>query len=187
VGESSPAAERLACGHTTGELVEHLAGEAAPEFAAHAAGCPHCSAALAELAPGWSALRRATEVSVDAPSGLLDRALRTARRARGRESGDPAEIPQDCGALRVAPRATLVLARRLSAQLIARRPAARLLSCTGDGREVRVELRVGYGTPIPELVAGLQAELATALRDVLGAAAPVVHVRVVDVAPAHEP
>lgn len=76
-----------------------------------------------------------------------------------------------------------MLARRLSGELIADRPGVRLLACTGDVHEVRVDLQVGYGLPAPEVTTRLRAELERALRDLLGAAAPAVWVRVADVAP----
>lgn len=188
MGESSLDPEhRLACGHTTGELVEHLAGDASPEFSAHAAECPHCRAALAELAPTWAPVREAAELSVEPPQGLLDRALLTARRARAGDTGPPVEIPQENGVLRVAPRTTLVVARRLSAELLARIPDARLLACTGDAHEVRVDVEVEYGASVPDLADRFQAELGAALREVLGAAVPAVWVRIADVAPRQEP
>lgn len=188
MGESSLDPERrLACGHTIGELVEHLAGDAPPEFSAHAAECPHCRAALAELAPSWAPVRRAAQLSVEVPHGLLDRTLLAARGARAAQGGSPVEIAQEFGALRVDPRATLVLARRLSAELIAHQPDVRLLACTGDAREVRIDLEVEYWSDAPALAADLQAEIESALRAALGAAVPAVWVRIADVAPRREP
>ena len=184
MSESSlDADQHLACGRTVGELVEHLAGDAPPEFAAHAVGCPHCQAALADLAPGWEPVRRAAQLSVEPPRGLLERTLLTVRGARDGAGGSPAEIAQEQGSLRVAPQATLVLARRLSGELLADRPGVRLLACTGDVHEVRVDLQVGYGLDAPEVTTRLRAELERALRNLLGAAAPAVWVRVADVAP----
>ncbi|MFR9729309.1 hypothetical protein ACL03H_08775 [Saccharopolyspora sp. MS10] len=172
----------LPCGHTVGELVEHLAGDAPAEFAAHARGCPHCRAALADLAPaGWEPVRRAARVEVEPPADLVSRALLTVRGAR--EAGPSAEVAQENGLLRVTPQAVLVLARRMSAELLADRPGLRLLACTGDVREVRVDVVADYGSPAPALSARLQDDLGGALRGHLGAAAPSVWVRIADVAP----
>ncbi|MDI2028874.1 hypothetical protein QFW96_09640 [Saccharopolyspora sp. TS4A08] len=175
--------QRLSCGHTIGELVEHLAGDAPPEFAAHVASCPHCQAAMAGFGPGWAPVRRAAEVAVETPNGLLDRALLTARRARGLDSGPLIEIAQDGGALRVTPHAALVLARRLSAELLANVPGARVLACTGDSQEICVELEVSYGSAAPELATRLRTDLEDALRVTLGPGVPAVWVRIADVVP----
>ncbi|GAA3361274.1 hypothetical protein [Saccharopolyspora gregorii] len=174
----------LPCGRTIGELLDHLAGEAPEDFGAHVRTCPHCRAALAELAPtGWEPVRRAAELAVEPPEGLVSRALLTVRGARAAAGGEPAEVAQEFGTLRISAQATLVLARRLSAELLADVPEARLLSCTGDVREVRVDVVIGYGVPAPALTARLQDDLGRALREHLGAAAPSVWVRVADVAP----
>lgn len=173
--------QQLACGHTYGELVEHLAGDSTPEFAEHVAGCPHCRAALDRLAPSWAPVRRAAQVSVEPPNGLLDRVLMTSRRARGVNVGPSIEILQEGGALRVTPHAALVLARRLTAELLAGFPGVRLLACTGDSQEIRVELQVTYGSDAPELATRLREEVEDGLRGALGPGAPVVWVRIADV------
>lgn len=177
----------LACGHTLGELVEHLAGDSTPEFAAHVAECSHCRAALDRLGPGWAPVRRAAAVSVEPPHGLIDRVLLTTRQARAVNAGASIEIAQDGGSLRVTPHAALVLARRLTADLLARRGGARLLSCTGDSQEIRVEIAVRYGSDAPELAARIREDVEAALTDVLGAGAPPVWVRIADVVIPEQP
>ncbi|MEU6127977.1 hypothetical protein ABZ805_02280 [Saccharopolyspora sp. NPDC047091] len=174
----------LPCGRTIGDLLDHLAGEAPDGVAAHVRTCPHCRAALTDLAPtGWEPVRRTAELAVEPPEGLVSRALLTVRGARAAAGGEPAEVAQELGTLRVSAQATMVLARRLGAELLAEVPGTRLLSCTGDVREVRVDVEIGYGLPAPALTARLQHDLGRALREHLGAAAPSVWVRVADVAP----
>lgn len=174
----------LPCGHTVGELVDHLAGDAPAGFAAHVRTCPHCRAELAGLAPGgWEPVRRAAELSVEPPEGLVSRTLLTVRELRGGSAGSSAEVAQELGMLRVTPQATLVLARRLSLELLADRRGTRLLACTGDVHEIRLDVVIDYGLPAPALAAQLQDDLERALRAHLGAAAPAVWVRIADVAP----
>ncbi|TWF92930.1 hypothetical protein [Saccharopolyspora dendranthemae] len=177
----------LACGHTLGELVEHLAGDSTPEFAAHVAGCSHCRAALDRLGPGWAPVRRAAAVSVEPPHGLVDRVLLTSRQARAANAGASIEIAQDGGSLRVTPHAALVLARRMTADLLARIGGAHVLSCTGDSQEIRIELVVSYGSDAPELAVRLREDIESALADVLGAGAPPVWVRIADVVVPEQP
>ncbi|MDA3649523.1 hypothetical protein LZ318_07730 [Saccharopolyspora indica] len=172
----------LPCGRTDAELLDVLADSAPPELAEHVRTCPHCQAELAELKAVWAPVRRTAQIPVEPPHGLVERALMTVRGVRGGRGAAPVELAQEGGALRIHPQAVVLLTRQLCAEILTRHPGAHLRGCVGDADEVRVDLAVRYLLPA-SLAEQVQQDLVAALRDVLGAGAPEVWVRIVDVEP----
>jgi hypothetical protein len=165
----------LPCGRTLGVLLDFLADSAPTEFAEHLRACPHCQAELAELDPDWAPTRRGANRPIEPPHGLVERALMAVRGGRG---GAPVELTREGGKLQ---QAVVLLARRLCLEVLTRHPGVHLRGCVGDVDEVQVDLTVRYLLPVPDLADMIQQDLSAALRKVLGADAPAVRVRVVDV------
>ncbi|MEV0697536.1 hypothetical protein AB0I53_06400 [Saccharopolyspora sp. NPDC050389] len=173
----------LPCGRTDGMLLDFLADSAPTELAEHIPTCRHCQARLAELDSDWAPVRRTARLPIEPPHGLVERALMAVRGVRGGRGAAPVELAQEGGKLRVSPQAVVLLTRRLCLGLIAERPGVHLRGCVGDVDEVRVDLAVRYPLPAPELADAIHHELTAALSEALGAGAPAVWVRVVDVQP----
>jgi hypothetical protein len=173
----------LPCGHTLGALLTFAADRTPTELADHVETCPYCPAELAELDKIWGSVRRSARVPVQPPDGLVERALATVRALRADSGAGSRELDQDRGVLRIAPQAVLTLTRQACSEIVTTYPGVSLRSCSGDVDEVRVDLVVRYPLPARELAVSVQAELARALRAVLGAAAPSVSAQVIDIAP----
>lgn len=128
-------------------------------------------------------MRRTARLPVESPHGLVERALRAVRGVRGGLGAAPVELTQKDGKLRIAQQAVVLLTRRLCLEILTGHPGVHLRGCVGDVDEVQVDLTVRYALPLPEEADAIQRELVAALREVLGAGAPGVLVRVVDVEP----
>lgn len=175
----------LPCGRTDAELLDVLAGSGQPELAEHVRTCPHCQAELAELEAAWAPVRRTARIPVEPPHGLVERALMTVRGVRGGRGAAPVELAQEGGTLRIHPQAVVLLTRQLCAEILTHHPGVHLRGCVGDADEVQVDLTVRYLLPA-SLAEQVRQDLAAALRDVLGAGAPAVWVRIADVEPPRE-
>ncbi|GAA2800936.1 hypothetical protein [Saccharopolyspora taberi] len=181
--DRSSADPTLPCGRTVVELVALQSDGGPPELAAHVRECRYCQAELAELDAAWAPVRRAAEVPVEPPHGLVERALTTVRGIRAGSGSTPVELAQDGGTLRILPQAVLLLTRRLCLEILTGHPGVHLRGCTGDVDEVRVDLMVRYRLPAPVEAERIRRELTAALREALGAAAPAVWIRIADVEP----
>lgn len=98
------------CGADIDNLLEQVAGGHAAERDAHQARCPHCQAALIELAEVWAPVQRLADQPVATPTGLLAAVMRRVDR-----------LTQDMwhtldqtnlGAITVAARVVATIARR---------------------------------------------------------------------------
>ena len=69
------------CGALLDELLEQVADGTSPADPANQETCPHCRAALTELADVWAPVRRLTAENVTAPptltSTIMERSART--------------------------------------------------------------------------------------------------------------
>lgn len=173
----------LPCGRTDGVLLDFLADSAPPELSEHIPTCRFCQAELAELDSDWAQVRRAASLPIEPPHGLVERALTAVRGVRGGRGAAPVELDQDGGKLRIAQQAVVLLTRRLCLERLAKHPGVHLRGCIGDVDEVRVDLTIRYPLPAPDLAEAIHQELTAELREALGAGAPAVWVRVVDIEP----
>lgn len=173
----------LACGWPASALVDLVAepDRADPELAEHARGCPHCRNELAALERQWNAVRQAAAAPVATPEGLVSRALETMRGLRGGGGSDPVELAQPGGSLRIFDRPLLLLVRQEAADLLRDWPGVHLRGLNGGDRRVELAIAVGYGQDAVALAESVRAELVERLEISLGAATPVLTVRVVDV------
>lgn len=172
----------LACGRPASALVDLVAEpeRADPELAEHARGCRYCGSELAALQRQWNAVRQAAATPVNPPDGLVSRALETVRGIRGGGS-EPLELAQPGGRLRIGDRPLLLLVRQEAIDLLRDWPGVHLRGLSGGDRRVELAVAVGYGRDAAALAESLRAEVAERLAASLGAAAPELSVRVVDV------
>lgn len=184
MGEPSFEADQtLPCGRTIGMLVAFVADHEPVGLADHVDTCPYCRAELPELDRSWGLVRRSASMPIAPPDGLAERAVATVRGLRGGVGAGSRELEQDRGRLRIDRRAVLAMTRQACSDILSAHPGVYLRGVSGDVDEVRVDLAVRYPLPAREPVASVRAELDRALRDVLGAAAPAVSARLVDIAP----
>lgn len=158
--------DRLDCGRDVADLVEQVADGHATGRDEHQAGCPHCQAALTEIALHWSPVRDAVIEPVPVPAGLL--AAITARVRTLAGTGRYAVRQTERGVTRIA---TWVLERAV-ARATARVPGVsgvvgRVVTvlANASGRplvSVQVSLTGRYGAPLPAV--------AEAVRDAVRAA-----------------
>ncbi|MGQ0837870.1 hypothetical protein [Actinokineospora sp.] len=171
----------LPCGRTLADLVAVAADGpgADPVLVAHAADCPHCGAELAALRAQWDLVRAAAAEPVHTPDGLVSRVLDSVRGVRGR--GGEFQLDQVGGALLVAERVVVLLARSAAADLLAGHGGGHLRSVRAAGDTVDIGLAVRFGTPIQPLAELVRAHVSAWLREHLGTSVPAVTVDVVDV------
>ncbi|SDP54890.1 hypothetical protein SAMN04487905_105150 [Actinopolyspora xinjiangensis] len=183
MNEETFASERLLpCGHRVGELIGYHLDGFSSEFAEHLRGCPHCRAELDEIARRWQPVRRLARTRVVPSDDLVERTLTTLRGLRDRHGGDPLELSQEHGTLRIQSPATLTLTRRLSTEVLADFPGMAVRSCLVTDDAVRVDLVATYPAAAHELLPEIHRRLTAALHDFLGAGTPELSVRLVDVA-----
>ncbi len=175
------AGHRLPCGYSVADLLELLADPDREETAEHVRTCPYCGERLRVLRGQWEPVRRAAAAPVRPPAGLVERTLATVREARRDHGGDPVELSQDGGTLRVSAAATLSLTRAACTDLVADRRGVRLAACRGGAYGVTVDLVVTYPLPALEVAEAVRTGLTGRLRDYLGAGTPRVSVHIADV------
>lgn len=180
--EDFPSDQRLPCGRTVGDLLAYHTDGVPTEPNEHIDNCPHCRNQLAEISRRWRPVRHTARSSVVTPDGLVERTLANLRTVRGGHGGDATEIPQEKGTLRIQPSAARTLGRGLCVDVLRDFPGVRLRSCSGDAEEIRADLVVAYPTPV-DVLDDIRSRLADSLHEHLGAATPVVSVRLVDVTP----
>ncbi len=171
----------LPCGRDAADLVALVADgrSADPALAAHAAGCPHCTAELAALDGQWELVRAAAAQRPSTPDGLAGRALAAVRGVRGR--GGSFDLAQPGGLLRVSEGAVALLARAAAARVLAEHGGGHVRMVRAGGGTVDIGLAVRFGDAIAPLVAHVRAALRSHLAEHLGDSVPAVNVEVVDV------
>lgn len=106
---SADGEDRLPCGTAVADLFEQVAAGRQSQLSTHQRGCPHCRAALMELAELWGPLRELAAASVTAPAGML-----TSIMIRVRELAREvwyAVLPDGRGRTTIAARVVGVIAR----------------------------------------------------------------------------
>jgi uncharacterized alkaline shock family protein YloU len=195
--------QHLDCGADVDDLLEQVADGHADRRTDHQQHCPHCQAALLELADVWAPVHRLASQSVQVPAGLTAAVMRHIQELV-RDVWHTLHRTDD-GAIRVAGRVVADLARRAASRVpgvgvafgrsstgsdataapvtTADQPAVGVL-----GRTAIVDLTVAitYGQPIVEIARRVQQQVITELHDTIGLRRITVNVSVDDVLPAPE-
>ncbi|GAA4867864.1 MULTISPECIES: hypothetical protein [Saccharopolyspora] len=171
----------LPCGRPAAALVALLGdpAEADPELREHVRGCRFCTDEFAALDRQWQAVRQAAAAPVEVPEGLVSRALETVRGLRG--TAEPVELAQPGGRLRILPRPLLLLVRQVATDVLRERPGVHLRGLHGGDRWVELTIAVRYGLEAVVLAESVREQITERLEGSLGAATPVLSVRVGDV------
>ncbi|WP_167759144.1 Asp23/Gls24 family envelope stress response protein [Blastococcus sp. TF02A_35] len=141
--------DRLPCGAGVDDLLTQVAEHAPPRDPAHQRSCPHCRAALAELADLWAPVTELAAEDVRAPAGLLQEVM-TQIRELSRNAWH-AVLTDPTGQTRIAARVVGAVAR-LAAESVPHVSVA-----LGNGRP-----ETGAGqSPSPTEIAGAAGEPAT--------------------------
>lgn len=192
---------RLPCGASYDDLLAQVVDRLPARDPVHQRSCPHCRAALAELAALWAPVHALAAEDVRAPSRLLDNVM-----ARVRELPRNtwyAVIPTDRGVTRIAarvvgavarlaaeeiPHVTLALGGGRTAQAHTATeiagPAAEAstdIGVAGTHVVVDVQVVVSMGTHIPGIGDQIRAHISSRIAAMTGLAAAEVNVTIVDV------
>ena len=174
---------RLACGRTTGPLLEQVAEGRGGDLDAHQATCPYCRAALAEFDRLWAPVRAVAADRPEAPASLVDAALRRVRGAS--DEPDYGRIDSPLGHTRVAARVVTALARHLAAGVPGVEVALGRLAAdghrdsgevvpdveagvTGGSTAVQITLAAAYGQDLQALGERIRVVVARGVREVTG-------------------
>jgi uncharacterized alkaline shock family protein YloU len=194
--------EQLPCGRSWDELLEQVARGDGDVLSAHQVTCPHCGAALAELAQVWAPVRVLAAEQVRAPRGLLDRVMHQVRDV-ARQHWHTV-VPSERGSTRVAARVVATLARlaagrvpgvrvalgRTSDPAAAHRAAAATdahawpgaaIGVAGGSTVVDLALAVRYGVGLHELAEQVRRVVVGDLRRLAGLEHVEVNVTIDDV------
>jgi uncharacterized alkaline shock family protein YloU len=105
--------DRVPCGAWLDDLLEQVADDTPPADLAHQETCPHCRAALAELADLWIPVRRLAAVNITAPSSLTSTIMERVHTIAAH--GWHAVLTGQSGVTRIAAWVVAVIARRAAA------------------------------------------------------------------------
>ncbi|WP_166509687.1 Asp23/Gls24 family envelope stress response protein [Blastococcus sp. TF02-8] len=141
--------DRLPCGVGVDTLLTQVAEHAPPRDPAHQRSCPHCRAALAELADLWAPVTKLAAEDVRAPAGLLQEVMAQIRELS--RNAWHAVLTDPTGQTRIAARVVGAVAR-LAAESVPHVSVA-----FGGGRP---ETRAGQSPSLTE-IAGAAGEPAT--------------------------
>jgi hypothetical protein len=133
--------------------------------------------------PRWELVRAAARTTVPTPPGLVARVLQSVQGLRGQTTSEPIEVAFDGGRLRVSGRVVVLIARRLGTELARELDGVHVSAVALEADGLQVLITVRYGVAAREAATLLRARLRDGLTDQLGAAAPPVHVHIVDVHP----
>lgn len=180
---------RLACGADIDDLLEQVADGHAAQLDEHQTECPHCRAALTELADLWTPMRALTDTPVDPPPALPAAVM-------GRISQLLHDVwytvePTGAGSIRVAARTVAAVARTAALRVPGVRvafgrsthepTATRADTATrhhryphaavgvlGQTAVVELALAVTYGESIETIARDVQRRVINELRDTIG-------------------
>lgn len=194
----------LACGADPDVLLAQVAEGRGDHRDTHQSHCPHCRATLAEYARLWAPFDELATTDVQAPSGLIDRALASVREQAGPVGFG--RVTDEQGSFLVAARAVVSVAgyaARTSAgvrmalgalgELIdpGTGPATepRSVGAGVSGQSVAVELAVAaeYGHDLQRLAEHLRERVVSEVRAQTGLDVVVVDIVITDVFSALEP
>lgn len=196
---------RLPCGARYDDLLAQVADRTPPPDPRHQATCPHCRAALADLAATWGPLHELAAQDVRAPDSVLT-AVMTHIRELARHTWY-ADVPAEHGHTRIGARVIGAVARLAAEELPgvalalghghghgharARADQATIAGPAGEsatdvgvaGSHVVIDIHVAVelGTPIPATAARLRAHIARTVAAHLGLTAVEVNITVADV------
>jgi uncharacterized alkaline shock family protein YloU len=185
------------------ELLDQVAGHAAPAHREHQRACRHCQATLAELTALWQPVRDLAAEDVQAPAHLLEAVMHRIRRLP--HSTWHAVIPSDSGSgeTRIAARVVAAVAR-LAAESVPHvrvalggsHPPADLGDSRGTGHHgetatdvavagthvvIDVQIAVEHGVRIPDVATQVRAQITRHITAHTGLTAAAVNVIVTDV------
>lgn len=187
---------RLACGRSTGPLLEQVAEGRGSDRDAHQLTCPYCRAALAEFDRLWAPVRAVTADRPQAPASVVEAALRRVRGAS--DQPEYGRIDSPFGHTRVAARVVVALARHLATQVPGVEVALGHLAAdghesggevvpdveagvTGGSTAVQITLAAAYGQDLQALGERIRAVVARGVREVTGLESVDVTVHIDDV------
>ncbi|MGW6130384.1 Asp23/Gls24 family envelope stress response protein [Cellulomonas sp. NPDC055163] len=192
---------RLPCGARYDDLLIQVVDRTPPHDPGHQATCPHCRAALADLAATWEPLHELADEDVRAPDSILA-AVMTHVRELARHTWY-AYVPSEQGHTRIGARVIGAVARLAAEELSGvalavgqghagahPRPATGARRASGSATDVGVagshvvidiQVAVELGTPIPTTAARLRAHIARAVAAHLGLTTVEVNITVVDI------
>jgi uncharacterized alkaline shock family protein YloU len=192
------------CGADIDGLLEQVAAGRAGEHDEHQTECPHCQAALIELADVWAPVRRLADQPVVAPSGILTVVMRHIDRLT--EDIWYTLHRAEAGAITVATRVVATIARQAALRVPGVRVAFGRSSAAAAARAaeagtrqhrhphaaagvmgrtavVDLALTVTHGQSIEHVARTVQRRVAADLRDTLGLQHVAVNITVDDVLP----
>ena len=194
----------LACGADPDALLAQVAEGRGDDRDPHQSGCLHCQAALAEYARLWAPFDELADTEVQAPPGLIDRALASVREQAGPVGFG--RVGDEEGSFLIAARAVVSVAghaARTSAgvrmalgalgELVDARTgpasASRSVGAGVSGQSVAVELVVAaeYGHDLQRLAEHLRERVTSEVRAQTGLDVVVVDVAITDVFSPLEP
>jgi len=200
-------ARELACGCSLDDLLAQVADGADPADPEHQRACPHCRAALAELAELWAPVRTLEEEPPATPVGLdakvMERVSAMATHAWH------AVVPERDGVTRVAAWVVAVVARRAAQRVeggrsvrgqaappaaavaavraewttgptAAQRAGAMGIGVAGRRVVVTVQLTVAPGHPLPQLAEDVRRSVVAGVGELTGLDVVEVDVHVAD-------
>ncbi len=186
--------DRRPCGVRVDELLDQVAGHAAPRDPDHQRTCPHCQATLAELTALWQPVHDLAAENVRAPAHLLEAVMLRLRRLP--RNMWHVVIPSDSGAgeTRIAARVVAAVARlaagsvpHVSLALGAGHLAGQHADTTTDvavaGTHVVIDVQivVDHGARIPDVAAQVRTQITRHIAAHTGLTAAAVNVNVTDV------
>ena len=186
--------DRLPCGADIDALLEQVSAGRGDQRDAHQAGCPHCTAALAEYDRLWAPVRRTAHTEVFAPDSVLAEALRRLRDVAS--DPDYGSIVGPDGTTRISGRVVVVTARETAQAIEGVRVALSSLTSgaassevgvrvvagvAGHSTAVEVSLAADYRTDLVALGERIRTEVEARVRDLTGLDPVAVSVRIDDV------
>lgn len=193
---------QVPCGIDLDNLLEQVADGRATERDEHQAHCPHCQAALIELADVWAPVHRLAEQPVTAPTGVLAAVMRHIDRLTHDLWYTLHQA--ETGAIRVAARVIAVTARQAAlrvpgVRIAFGRSTAAAGAAEADTRQHRhphaaagvmggtavvdLALTVTHGQAIDHVARQVQQRVIADLRDTVGLRHVAVNITVDDVLP----
>ena len=197
-----PAGSALPCGREVDELLEQIADGRGEDRDAHQRNCPHCQAALAELAALWQPVRELAAEPVQPPAMLAETVMRRVHQM----VNDVWYTLQltELGSMKIAARVVARLARDTARQVPGVRVAlgrstqsrvARIVEkatlshrhphaavgVLGRTAAIDLAIAVSYGEPVHDVAREVQQQVTRRLREAIGLESVTVNVTVDDV------
>jgi uncharacterized alkaline shock family protein YloU len=196
------------CGALLDDLLEQVADDTLPADAAHQETCPHCRAALTELADVWAPVRRLAAENVTAPPTLTSAIMERVHAIAAH--GWHAVLTGHSGVLRIAAWIVAVIARRAAASVPgvgtvhgqvtppaaafspvtvgfppagpsrSQRAAAAGIGVAGRRVVVRIAVTAAAGLPLPALAEQIRRRVSAEVSILTGLAVAAVDVEVTD-------